>query len=62
MTRSRHCAEVAGLLHNGNALLTSVNAAEVCDQMVRIFGADPDAIEADGGEVHPLPGSKGQRP
>lgn len=39
-------AEVAGLLH-GPALLTSVNAAEVCDQMVRVFGADPDAIEAD---------------
>ena len=38
--------EVAGLLH-GPTALTSVNAAEVCDQMVRVFGADPDAVEAD---------------
>jgi PIN domain nuclease of toxin-antitoxin system len=38
--------EVAELLH-GPAVLTSVNAAEVCDQMVRVFGADPDAVEAD---------------
>jgi PIN domain nuclease of toxin-antitoxin system len=38
--------EVAGLLR-APALLTSVNAAEVCDQMVRVFGADPDEIEAD---------------
>ena len=27
--------------------LTAVNAAEVCDQMVRVFGSDPDALEAD---------------
>jgi PIN domain nuclease of toxin-antitoxin system len=39
-------AEVAQLMH-GPSLLTSVNAAEVCDQMVRVFGADPDAVEAD---------------
>lgn len=39
-------AEVAQLLR-GPSLLTSVNAAEVCDQMVRVFGADPDAVEAD---------------
>lgn len=39
-------AEVADLLR-GQPLLTSVNAAEVCDQMVRVFGADPDNIEAD---------------
>jgi PIN domain nuclease of toxin-antitoxin system len=39
-------AEVAGLLR-GPTTLTSVNAAEVHDQMVRVFGADPDAIEAD---------------
>jgi len=38
--------EVAELLH-GPTVLTSVNAAEVCDQMVRVFGADPDALEAD---------------
>lgn len=38
--------EVAGLLR-GPAILTSVNAAEVRDQMVRVFGADEDGIEAD---------------
>jgi ribonuclease VapC len=38
--------EVAELLH-GPAVLTSVNAAEVGDQMVRVFRADPDAVEAD---------------
>ena len=38
--------EVAELLH-GPTVLTSVNAAEVGDQMVRVFGADPDALEAD---------------
>ena len=38
--------EVAGLLR-GDTTLTSVNAAEVHDQMVRVFGSDPDAVEAD---------------
>jgi PIN domain nuclease of toxin-antitoxin system len=38
--------EVAELLH-APTVLTSVNAAEVCDQMVRVFGSDPDAVEAD---------------
>ena len=39
-------AEVARLLR-GPTWLTAVNAADVCDQMVRVFGSDPDAIEAD---------------
>lgn len=39
-------AEVADLLR-GPVILTSVNAAEVGDQMVRVFGADADGIEAD---------------
>jgi PIN domain nuclease of toxin-antitoxin system len=38
--------EVADLLR-GPAVLTSANSAEVCDQMVRVFGADPDAVESD---------------
>jgi PIN domain nuclease of toxin-antitoxin system len=38
--------EVAELLH-GPTILTSVNAAEVLDQMVRVFGSDPDGLEAD---------------
>src|SRR5215470_18983323 len=39
-------AQVAKLLR-GPTRLTAVNAAEVCDQMVRVFGSDPDAVEAD---------------
>ena len=31
----------------GPAILTSINAAEVRDQMVGVFGADADAMEAD---------------
>jgi predicted nucleic acid-binding protein len=38
--------EVAALLRDPT-VLTSVNAAEVRDQMVRVFGADPDLLEAD---------------
>lgn len=45
--REEPCAdEVSGLLR-GSALLTSVNAAEVRDKMVRVFGADADGVEAD---------------
>jgi len=39
-------AQVASLLR-GPTQLTAVNAAEVCDQMARVFGSDPDAVEAD---------------
>ena len=42
----RSSAEVARLLRRPTRL-TAVNAAEVCDQMVRVFGSDPDAVEAD---------------
>jgi PIN domain nuclease of toxin-antitoxin system len=38
--------EVADLLREPTQL-TAVNAAEVADQMTRVFGRDPDAIEAD---------------
>jgi predicted nucleic acid-binding protein len=38
--------EVAQLLH-GPTILTSVNAAEVLDQLVRVYGCDADAVEAD---------------
>jgi PIN domain nuclease of toxin-antitoxin system len=38
--------EVAGLLREPTRL-TAVNAAEVCDQMARVFGSDPDAVEAE---------------
>lgn len=39
-------AEVAELLR-APCQLTAVNAAEVCDQMIRVFGSDPDAMAAD---------------
>ena len=42
----RSSPEVARLLR-GPTRLTAVNAAEVCDQMTRVFGGDPDAVEAD---------------
>jgi hypothetical protein len=32
---------------NTVAILTSINAAEVRDQMVRVFGADADGMDAD---------------
>lgn len=38
--------EVAELLREPTQL-TAVNAAEVCDQMTRAFGRDPDSVEAD---------------
>lgn len=38
--------EVAELLREPTQL-TAVNAAEVCDQMTRVFGRDPDSVEAD---------------
>jgi PIN domain nuclease of toxin-antitoxin system len=46
--RGEPCAdEVADLLRGGPAVLTSINTAEVRDQMVRVFGADADGMEAD---------------
>jgi PIN domain nuclease of toxin-antitoxin system len=45
--RDEPCAgEVADLLR-GATILTSVSAAEVWDQMVRVFKADPDSVDAD---------------
>ena len=43
--------EVSDLLR-GPAVLTSINAAEVRDQMVRVFGADADGMEADLALLH----------
>jgi PIN domain nuclease of toxin-antitoxin system len=39
-------SEVASLLREPSHL-AAVNAAEVCDQMVRVFGSNPDAVEGD---------------
>lgn len=50
--RAEPCAgEVAGLLRDAT-ILTSLNAAEVIDQMVRVFGANPDTVDADLGLLH----------
>jgi len=45
--RGEACAdEVAGLLREPT-VLTAINAAEVIDQLVRVFGRDPDDVHAD---------------
>jgi PIN domain nuclease of toxin-antitoxin system len=45
--RNEPCAgEVADLLQDAT-ILTSVNAAEVFDRMVRVFRVDPDSVDAD---------------
>ena len=45
--RGEACAdEVAALLRDRTAL-TAVNATEVVDQLVRVFGRDPDDVHAD---------------
>jgi PIN domain nuclease of toxin-antitoxin system len=50
--RDEPCAgEVADLLQDAT-ILTSVNAAEVFDQLVRVFGADPDSVDADIALLH----------
>ena len=45
--RGEPAADEVSELLRGPAILTSVNAAEVRDQMVRVFGADADGMEAD---------------
>lgn len=50
--RDEPCAgEVADILR-GATVLTAVNAAEVFDKMVRVFGADPDSVDADIALLH----------
>jgi PIN domain nuclease of toxin-antitoxin system len=41
-------AEVAALLRKPT-VMSSVNAAEVLDQLVRVYGRDPDDVQADLG-------------
>lgn len=64
--RSEPCAgEVAHLLRSPTAL-TAVNAAEVLDQLVRVFGRGPDDVHGDlallahvGMELAPVTGEIG---
>lgn len=45
--RGERCADqVAGLLRE-STLVTAVNAAEVLDQLVRVYSRDPDDVHAD---------------
>lgn len=39
--------EVATLLRTDPTVLSAVNAAEVVDQLVRVFGREPDGVHAD---------------
>lgn len=64
--RSEPCAgEVATILRSPTAL-TAANAAEVLDQLVRVFGRDPDDVHGDlallshaGMEIAPVTGELG---
>ena len=45
--RAEPCADdVAGLLRAGTTL-SAANAAEVVDQLTRVYGSDPDDVQAD---------------
>jgi PIN domain nuclease of toxin-antitoxin system len=45
--RDEACADEVAELLREPTVLTSVDAAEVVDQLVRIFGRDPDDVHAD---------------
>jgi len=45
--RGEACADEVAALLREPTILTAVNAAEVVDQLVRVFGHDPDDVHAD---------------
>jgi PIN domain nuclease of toxin-antitoxin system len=45
--RGEACADEVATLLREPTVLTAVNAAEVVDQLVRVFGRDPDDVHAD---------------
>lgn len=45
--RGETCADEVAKLLREPTVLTAVNAAEVVDQLVRVFGSDPDDVHAD---------------
>lgn len=45
--RGETCADEVTALLREPSILTAVNAAEVVDQLVRVFGRDPDDVHAD---------------
>lgn len=59
--RGEDCASAVGALLRAPAVLATVNAAEVVDQLVRVWGRDGDDVEGDlallgeaGLRMHPL--------
>jgi PIN domain nuclease of toxin-antitoxin system len=47
--RGEAAADAVAALLRSQTLLSAVNAAEVLDQLVRVYGADPDDVHADLG-------------
>jgi PIN domain nuclease of toxin-antitoxin system len=45
--RDERAAEEVGKLLSGPTMLAAVNAAEVVDQLVRVYAQDPDKVHAD---------------
>jgi PIN domain nuclease of toxin-antitoxin system len=45
--RDERCADQVADLLQAPTLLTAANAAEVLDQLVRVYGRDPDDVHAD---------------
>lgn len=45
--RDEHAAEAVGELLGESTVLATVNATEVLDQLVRVYGRDPDDVHAD---------------
>jgi len=45
--RDEHAADAVGELLTAPTMLTAVNAAEMFDQLVRVYGRDPDDVHAD---------------
>ncbi|MFN2539076.1 MAG: PIN domain-containing protein [Mycobacteriales bacterium] len=45
--RAEPCADEVAALLRGASTLSAANAAEVVDQLTRVFGSDPDNVHAD---------------
>lgn len=45
--RDEPCADAVAALLRGTTLLSAANAAEVVDQLTRVYGSDPDDVHAD---------------
>lgn len=45
--RAEPCADDVAALLRGTTVLSAANAAEVVDQLTRVYGSDPDDVHAD---------------